>query len=162
MIINIFSLLIGIAGAAFGACAIFQSYKYNKQTEQIQKHIENILNNSTFLNTYTFLNVRELIKEYNRLSDKENIIIFKDTIIFNKAFDYSKDNSKKCLDIIYNTNIIKFKVFGDDIKTFLNNNESTLHITLRSDLQLEDIDKFLNMSSELLNYGVCVLHNIHF
>lgn len=161
---------ISIAGFIIGAIAVLQAAWYNhsanklnKRTEQMQKYIENTINHSNLINMHTFLSIRELLKN-NTVSSADTVTISlaKDTVIFNKSAAYSKNNADKCKQIIFESGVIKSKVYGNAVSHFLATDEPELKITLKSELSKKDIEKFMSMSAHLLEYDICVLHNIHF
>lgn len=74
-------------------------------------------------------------------SDRANAVsLIKDTIIFNKRVNYSKSNAVICEQITFNSNIIKFKVYGEKISEFLAGDEQTLDKTLKSQLSKNDME----------------------
>lgn len=156
---------LSIAGLAVGIVALIQAAYYNhsanklnKRTEQMQKYVENTINHSNLINMYTFLSVRDMAKDIKETP----ILLTKDTVIFNKSTTYSQDNSDKCKQIIFESGVMKPKVYGDKVTKFLSNNEQTLKINLRSEMNKSSIEQFMSMSAKLLEYDICVLHNIHF
>ena len=163
-LLSIVSLIVGIG-------ALIQAYRYqrsanevNKRTKQIQKYIETVLNHSNLINMYMFLSIRDMAKDIKVISTNKNapLSLKKDTITFSKGIDYSKDNSEKCKQIIFESNLMKYKLNINSVTEFLNNDEQTLKIPLKFELGKEDIEQFMSMSAELLEYDICVLHNIHF
>ena len=156
--ISIAGLVVGIGALIQAALYNRSANKLNKQTEQMQKYVENTINHSNLINMYTFLSVRDMAKD----TKGTPISLAKDTVIFNKRATYSQSNSDTCKKIIFESGVIKPKVYGEKVTEFLNNNEQTLKITLKSELCKASIEQFMSMSAELLEYDICVLHNIHF
>lgn len=168
---------LSIAGLVVGILALLQAAYYNhsakktnKRTEQMQNHIdqvqkymENMINHSNLLNMYTFLGVREMLGT-DKISSEGTIIIpmTKDTVIFTKGVDYSTQNADACKQIIFQSGVMKPKVYGKQVSDFLSSDTKTLKITLRSEISKSSIEDFMSMSSSLLNFDISVLHNLHF
>lgn len=168
---------LSIAGLVVGILALLQAAYYNhsakktnKRTEQMQNHIdqvqkymENMVNHSNLLNMYTFLGVREMLGT-DKISSEGTIIIpmTKDTVIFTKGVDYSTQNADACKQIIFQSGVMKPKVYGKQVSDFLSSDTKTLKITLRSEISKSSIEDFMSMSSSLLNFDISVLHNLHF
>lgn len=168
---------LSIAGLVVGILALLQAAYYNhsakktnKRTEQmqnhmdqVQKYMENMINHSNLLNMYTFLGVREMLGT-DKISSEGTIIIpmTKDTVIFTKGVDYSTQNADACKQIIFQSGVMKPKVYGKHVSDFLSSDAKTLKITLRSEITKSSIEDFMSMSSSLLNFDISVLHNIHF
>ena len=163
-LLSIIGLIVGIGALIQAAWYNHSANKLNKRTEQLQKYVENTITHSNLINMYTFLSVRDMAEYINAASPngKVAISLTKDTVIFNKSLDYSQNNSNKCKQIIFESGVIKPKVYGDKVTEFLNNDEQTLKITLKYELSKESIEQFISMSAKLLEYDICVLHNIHF
>ncbi len=165
---------LSIAGLIVGICALVQAALYNhsakklnKQTEKIQaqtqKYVENIINHSNLINMYTFLKVREIAETANAsLNNHIHLSMTKDTVIFTKSITYSKNNATQCEQIIFKSGVMKPRVYGKGVSNFLRTEEQTHKITLRYELSRDDIEHFMEMSAALLEYDICVLHNIHF
>ncbi len=168
---------LSIAGLVVGILALLQAAYYNhsakktnKRTEQMQNHIdqvqkymENMINHSNLLNMYTFLGAREMLGT-DKISSEGTIIIpmTKDTVIFTKGVDYSTQNADACKQIIFQSGVMKPKVYGKQVSDFLSSDTKTLKITLRSEISKSSIEDFMSMSSSLLNFDISVLHNLHF
>lgn len=161
---------LSIAGIIVGAAALIQAAwynysaeKFNKRTVQMQKYVENMITHSNLFNMYTFLEIREMTrKDQDNVAGKQVVSLAKDTITFNKSIDYSNINADKCKDIIFESGTVKPKVYGDKISAFLNSSDQVLKITLKFELTKEGVDRFISMTARLLEYDICVLHNMHF
>lgn len=161
---------LSIAGLLVGIIALIQAAWYNhsanilnKKTEQMQNYIENTINHSNLINMYSFLSIRDISKtKISSDNDIETLSFVKDTIIFNKGTYYSKTNAEECQKIIFDSGVIKPKLYSNEITSFLKNDTRTLKITLKSELSKGNIENFLSMSAKLLDYNITLLHNIHF
>lgn len=162
--------LLSICGLIVGTLALIQAYIYNQsanqlneRTVQMQKYVENMINHSNLLNMYTFLGVREILgNDKNADGTIQKLSFTKDTVVFIKGLDYAVQNSDNCKEIIFQSGVMKPKVYGEKVLAFLNSDEKTLKITLKSEISKSSIEDFMSMSSSLLTYDISVLHNIHF
>ena len=169
-VISIASLFVGVIALIQAACYNHSAKETNKRTEQMQNHMdqmqkymENMINHSNLLNMYTFLGVREMLGTDKISSEGTPIIsLTKDTVIFTKGIDYSTQNADACKQIIFQSGVMKPKVYGKHVSDFLSSDAKTLKITLRSEVSKSSIEDFMSMSSSLLDFDVSVLHNIHF
>lgn len=162
--------LLSICGLIVGILALIQAYIYNRsanqlneRTVQMQKYVENMINHSNLLNMYTFLGVREILgNDKNSDGTIQKLSLTKDTVVFIKGLDYAVQNSDSCKEIIFQSGVMKPKVYGEKVLDFLNSDEKTLKITLKSEISKSSIEDFMSMFSSLLTYDISVLHNIHF
>lgn len=152
--------IVGIIGLVVGMAALLQAYLYNRsanktneETRRIQKHIQKMVDYNNLVNISSFLNIRDL-------KQSSGIILKKDVVIFEKGASYLKSTAAICEKIIFDSNIVKMRVYGEQIFNFLNSDEETLKITLKFEISQKEIKSFLYMASELLKYDVCILYTM--